>query len=354
MKITNKYKNEISLETFKEAVQTSLSIAEVFRKLDMYLNCYTKFHSIIKFYNISIEHFKPDMNRIFSYKFRKTKTVPIENYLVKDCKVHSTSILKQRLIKEKLLEYKCYICNNNGFWQNQKLTLQLDHINGIRDDNRIENLRILCPNCHTQTDTYCGKKLIIKTKEKNCKKCGNKFFSKKKICNDCIEKNLKFYNTVTNKPGYLNICINEGCFRTTWIKDSYCSTCKIYDPNYKKRQSNIKWPPKEELEKLVWEKPVTSLAKDLKVSEGVLRKHCKRLQIKKPGKGYWQKRDSEKYLKNNWPSNEELKRLVWEKPIKQLAKDMKFSISSIQNRCEKLQIEKPPLNYWLRKNIKID
>lgn len=55
------------------------------------------------------------------------------------------------------LEYKCAFCGNTGEWLGQKLTLQLDHINGKNNDYRIENLRFLCPNCHSITPTYAGK-----------------------------------------------------------------------------------------------------------------------------------------------------------------------------------------------------
>lgn len=68
-----------------------------------------------------------------------------------------TSVLKDKLIGFGIKNYECENCGNKGEWQGKKLILQLDHINGIRTDNRIENLRILCPNCHTQTTTYCGK-----------------------------------------------------------------------------------------------------------------------------------------------------------------------------------------------------
>lgn len=65
--------------------------------------------------------------------------------------------LKERIIKENLLKYVCLSCGNDGNWNNAKLTLQLDHINGVNNDHRIENLRFLCPNCHTQQDTYAAK-----------------------------------------------------------------------------------------------------------------------------------------------------------------------------------------------------
>lgn len=67
--------------------------------------------------------------------------------------------VKSRIIKNHLMEYKCRDCGNIGWWNNKPLTLQLEHINGIPNDNRLENLCFLCPSCHSQTDTYSGKKL---------------------------------------------------------------------------------------------------------------------------------------------------------------------------------------------------
>lgn len=71
--------------------------------------------------------------------------------------------LKRRLINEKKLNYKCALCGNTGGWNNKKLVLQLDHINGDHKDNRIENLRLLCPNCHSQTETFCTRQLRAKS-----------------------------------------------------------------------------------------------------------------------------------------------------------------------------------------------
>jgi 5-methylcytosine-specific restriction endonuclease McrA len=65
--------------------------------------------------------------------------------------------LKQRIIEQKLIPYECSSCSNDGLWQNKKLVLQLDHINGVNNDNRMENLRFLCPNCHSQEETYAAK-----------------------------------------------------------------------------------------------------------------------------------------------------------------------------------------------------
>jgi hypothetical protein len=65
--------------------------------------------------------------------------------------------LKKRLLRDNLIDYKCEVCLNIGFWNNKTIVLQIDHKNGTNDDNRLDNLRFLCPNCHSQTETYAGK-----------------------------------------------------------------------------------------------------------------------------------------------------------------------------------------------------
>jgi 5-methylcytosine-specific restriction endonuclease McrA len=70
--------------------------------------------------------------------------------------------IKRRLIEENLIQYSCGCCNNIGEHNGLPLVLQLDHINGKNDDHRLENLRFLCPNCHTQQDTYAAKNIVAK------------------------------------------------------------------------------------------------------------------------------------------------------------------------------------------------
>lgn len=82
--------------------------------------------------------------------------IPAVNYLGTNKRIHSHS-LKLKLIKQKILENKCFICEISE-WQGKLLSLHLDHINGDHNDNNLNNLRLLCPNCHSQTDTYCRKK----------------------------------------------------------------------------------------------------------------------------------------------------------------------------------------------------
>lgn len=81
-----------------------------------------------------------------------------ENYLIENSSINSSK-LRVKLVTENILENKCSICNIEAYWNNKELTLQLDHINGINTDNRLNNLRLLCPNCHSQTDNYAAKNI---------------------------------------------------------------------------------------------------------------------------------------------------------------------------------------------------
>lgn len=65
--------------------------------------------------------------------------------------------LKTRLLKEKIIENKCSICGIGSMWNNKPIIMILDHINGINNDHRIENLRMVCPNCNSQLETFSGR-----------------------------------------------------------------------------------------------------------------------------------------------------------------------------------------------------
>jgi hypothetical protein len=90
---------------------------------------------------------------------RRAHRRPLAEILVPDSSYGSSRHLKTRLVEEGLLEPTCEDCGICT-WNDRPLTLQLDHINGDRRDNRLDNLRLLCPNCHSQTPTYCGRNTV--------------------------------------------------------------------------------------------------------------------------------------------------------------------------------------------------
>ena len=81
---------------------------------------------------------------------------PLEDILVRNSTYRSTASLRKRLIKAGLKQNRCELCGLSE-WMGQPLPLALDHINGDPTDNRLENLRIVCPNCHALTDTWCAR-----------------------------------------------------------------------------------------------------------------------------------------------------------------------------------------------------
>jgi 5-methylcytosine-specific restriction endonuclease McrA len=112
-----------------------------------------------------------------------------DTYLVADSKVKIKSyVLKKRLISEGYKEYQCEKCHLSK-WNDQPIPLELHHVNGNSHDNRIENLEILCPNCHAQTNNYRGKKnkKLKKDKAKRTYKKTNKCFD----CGKPISRNAK-------------------------------------------------------------------------------------------------------------------------------------------------------------------
>lgn len=86
---------------------------------------------------------------------RKCTRSNYSTLFVENCK-HRRKSVKLTIIRDGLIPYKCSECGLTDSWNNKSITLQLDHVNGINNDNRLKNLRFLCPNCHSQTETFCG------------------------------------------------------------------------------------------------------------------------------------------------------------------------------------------------------
>ena len=123
---------------------------------------YKLMHNAINEYNIDISHFR-GQGWNTGLTFKPTKPKDINEILVKGSTFQSYK-LKLRLFQDKLKEKKCECCGRTE-WLGKDIPLEIHHINGDNRDNRLENLSILCPNCHALTDSYRGRNNKSATKE---------------------------------------------------------------------------------------------------------------------------------------------------------------------------------------------
>ena len=180
--------SKITEAKLKNAVANSISIAEVLKKLDMSVSTgnYKSFHKAVKRHNIDTAHFL-GQSHLLNTNHSTNKTIPLNQILVEGSTYLGIAQLKKRLIKIGLLKYECYECGLST-WRDKKISLQLDHINGVHNDHRIENLRLLCPNCHSQTETFCGKNKASFDGAKLICECGNVKHRGSEKCKKCDAK----------------------------------------------------------------------------------------------------------------------------------------------------------------------
>lgn len=143
----------VSDSDFIELVLSSSSNSDVLRKLGLKTRGGSSsklLKSRISELKINTDHYKVE------WKARLTK-FSMDEILVENSAYSNISRMKKRILENNLLDYRCEKCDNQGIWNGESMTLQLDHINGISNDHRLVNLRFLCPNCHSQTDTFSGR-----------------------------------------------------------------------------------------------------------------------------------------------------------------------------------------------------
>lgn len=224
----------ISKEEFSSLVKQSNTISDILRHFG--LNNKGGNHNTVKrrvkYDNIDISHIKLGKGSNKGKRFAPKKTN--EEYFCENGTANRDSV-KKRIIRNNLIPYQCAECELKDIWNNKKISLQLEHKNGIPNDNRLINLCFLCPNCHSQTDTYAGKR-----------------FKKSKIS---------------------------------------IPTKDRHQPRYDRRK--VKRPSKEILEQLIADMPMSSIAKKYGVSDNSVRKWAKSYGILlTERRGYWQKLNS--------------------------------------------------------------
>lgn len=213
-------------EEFKQIVKNSNNISDVCRKLDISIHQgnYITIKRRIKLLNIDTSHFN---RNIQNKRFNRSK--PLQEILIQHSLYASSYHLKKRLIKENILKNECSICGQQPFWNGKSMIMILDHINGEHTDNRLENLRLVCPNCNSQLDTSNGKN-VKDRKFYFCIKCGKQLREKRLsgMCLLCLkqqrhenalinsklkkERKLKQQNVKPKQKSVLNILLEKYTF----------------------------------------------------------------------------------------------------------------------------------------------
>ena len=217
-------------EQFIDIVKNSLSIAQVCKKLNIKPigGNYRTIKNKIKKLNLDTSHFtgqawnKGKKYRLFS------KSISLDNIL-KENSPYNSYRLKQRLLDAGLKKYICECCGNEK-WLDKPIKLELHHINGDCNDNRLENIQLLCPNCHAYTDNYRGKNIGKQIKKVN-KEINFELLDSENI--EELKENNKPKKTL--EPKYCLCCGKELIGR--YRRNKYCSQECAHIANGSKRPS---------------------------------------------------------------------------------------------------------------------
>ena len=292
----------VNKEELIEIVINSFSYANVCRNIGLSpvggnINTIKKY---IKLYDINIDHFTGQCwNTGDKYKFNG-KIIPLDEILKGEHPDYKSGSLRIRLITNGIKENKCEMCGIVK-WNNAKISLHLHHIDGDNTNHKLENLKILCPNCHSQTDTFGSKngqreniynKIDLLTaifESKNYTEIKKKLNLSKNGDNNFIKNILFEYNVkFVEKEKIQNIILEEirldrilkmtgnynknycGCGKEIKRLSKKCPTCD------KIRQRKVKdRPSKEDLLLMIKESSLESVGRKFNVTGNAVKKWLK-------------------------------------------------------------------------------
>jgi transposase-like protein len=154
----------------RAAVASATSMSEVLRRFGLRPagGNHRQLRRWLDAWQISTDHFAQ------GWHGPRAERTPLDKILVAGSTYHRGH-LKRRLYEEGLKERRCELCGQGEEWRGKRMALILDHINGVADDNRLENLQIVCPNCAATLDTHCGRQNRRPEVRRTCPHCGKEF-----------------------------------------------------------------------------------------------------------------------------------------------------------------------------------
>lgn len=282
-------------EILEDAVKKSTSVMDVLRNINCPISGGGHCHISrkLKKYNIDTSHFYSSVAHLIKIAQRSAilrRRSATDILILSSIERRIPAHVLKRALNEIKIEYKCQKCKINSY-DSMPITLEVDHINGNWQDNRLENLRYLCPNCHSQMST-CHRKNMKITDEQILEAC--KKYSYIRDVAKSLNTTHHIYDRVRKIAQRHDIKLisyleYEKISRPKPPKPPKPPKNPTWRTDPKPHSRKVVRPPKEELEKLIETTPMEKLGKNFGVSGNAVKKWCKSYGIKTKPPGYWAK-----------------------------------------------------------------